>query len=767
MKISTTSPWLRRTARAFHPTRLACLAALTAAALPAFGTTVIDEFNGSFNGVPPGWTDMNLDPNGGVVIESNGTLTIQDPRSNNPHLLISNASIGSMLGYTLKVNIASAAAAVPASEPTSIAAVGGFNSYAIVVQFNARSGTFNSFINGPRQCTFAFNGTVANYVPLSAINFVIQAGATSFRITAPANGYDSGELLYSTALDRDGLATDFQTIAQLGSASGFLIGAESGGSADTGALSSVSYDRVELNTLPVAVPVPGNTISDDFTTAGINGLPAGWIDGGGDTDPASTMVQSGSIVTVTDTRSNGGPQFMQSTASIGAITAATARVSIASMTATSGSVPEAITIFGPVPGSFETPPNAYSFVVLFDSATNSFKAVVFGPDSGSTSIAMPGTYNRGALSYTIALSHTSFHISSGSFTSAEITYASMGTDFTLASLGSTVPFGLGTESAGNVSSGVSSIAYDRVDLDTTTAAPANTAPVANAGPDQSIHAGTIVNLNGAASFDDNTASAALGYAWSLVQKPAGSTAVLSGATTISPVFVADKTGDYTAQLIVTDAQGLTSLTDSVIISSNNIAPTAVATVDFNVAIVGSSVHFNGAGSADPEHDALSYAWAIIAAPAGSTAALTGATTATPSLVVDKEGTFRVTLTVSDFLGAGAPVTLEIVATLPVSNPVVQITYSSDVVEALPASKVSTKGNQTAFGNFLKNAIKDIQKGKTASAIASLQQAIERTDGIALRGSVDGNGANRDWITDPAAQTDVYNLLTAAVYALQH
>ncbi len=42
----------------------------------------------------------------------------------------------------------------------------------------------------------------------------------------------------------------------------------------------------------------------------------------------------------------------------------------------------------------------------------------------------------------------------------------------------------------------------------------NAPPTADAGQDQSIHAGDEVFLNGSASFDDNTPSSALLYAWS-------------------------------------------------------------------------------------------------------------------------------------------------------------------------------------------------------------------------------------------------------------
>ncbi len=294
----------------------------------------------------------------------------------------------------------------------------------------------------------------------------------------------------------------------------------------------------------------------------------------------------------------------------------------------------------------------------------------------------------------------------------------------------------------------------------------NDAPTAVAGLDQSIRAGATVNLDGSASFDDNTDSALLEYSWSFFSKPAGSIAILLDDTTATPSFVADVAGSYVVDLVVTDEQGADSVLDSIIISSDNQAPTAVATVDFGLAIIGTTSNFDGTGSTDPELDLLTYSWAITTAPVGSTATLGGANTGNPTLSTDVAGTYELTLTVSDFLGAGTPASVEVVATTPGNYAEIQIVYACDAVEALTSSQVTTKGNQKAFCNFLKQATKDIHKGKISNAIGKLNQALERTDGCALRGSPDGNGSGMDWITDCAAQEDVYALLTSAIDALQ-
>ncbi|MGK0190050.1 MAG: hypothetical protein ACI9R3_005869 [Verrucomicrobiales bacterium] len=293
----------------------------------------------------------------------------------------------------------------------------------------------------------------------------------------------------------------------------------------------------------------------------------------------------------------------------------------------------------------------------------------------------------------------------------------------------------------------------------------NTAPTACVGLDQSIRADDTVNLDGSASFDDNTASALLSYSWSFSSLPAGSSAVLSGANTATPSFVADVADTYIAQLIVTDEGGLTSDPAFATISSNNLAPTAVATVDFSLAIVGEAVNFDGSGSTDPETDSLTYSWSITAAPAGSTATLIGAGTANPTLTPDLDGVYEVTLDVADFLGFGTPAVVVVTATTALGFAENVIVQASDLAAALNNGQVTTKGNQRAFGNFLAQAISKIQAGNIAGAIDKLEKAIARTDGCFLRGSVDGNGQGRDWITDCDAQLSIYDLLDAAVDAL--
>ena len=197
----------------------------------------------------------------------------------------------------------------------------------------------------------------------------------------------------------------------------------------------------------------------------------------------------------------------------------------------------------------------------------------------------------------------------------------------------------------------------------------------------------------------------------------------------------------------------------------NLPPTVDAGED-QLVIVGYTVNLDGSGSSDPEMDALTFSWSLTS-PIGSSSTLSGADTAMPSFTPDVEGTYELTLVVSDFIGPGLPDTVEITATSAEGFAENRIVNVDGIVGSLSAGEVTTNGNQNAFGNFLSHAIKALQKSPpdTAKAIDKLEKALERTDGCVLRGSPDGNGSGRDWITDCAVQTEVYGLVNDALAAL--
>ncbi|MGR9106888.1 MAG: PKD domain-containing protein [Gammaproteobacteria bacterium] len=181
----------------------------------------------------------------------------------------------------------------------------------------------------------------------------------------------------------------------------------------------------------------------------------------------------------------------------------------------------------------------------------------------------------------------------------------------------------------------------------------NTAPVANAGPDQSAAVGDTVQLDGSGSTDVD--GDALTYHWSL-SKPAGSSAVLSDANSVNPTFAIDLAGIYVAQLIVNDGQ-VDSAPDTARVSTLGNPPAADAGPD-QIAEVGDTIQLDGSGSSDADGDALTYHWSL-SVPTGSTAALSDPTIVNPAFVIDVTGTYIAQLIVNDGQTDSAPDTVRI------------------------------------------------------------------------------------------------------------
>ena len=87
-------------------------------------------------------------------------------------------------------------------------------------------------------------------------------------------------------------------------------------------------------------------------------------------------------------------------------------------------------------------------------------------------------------------------------------------------------------------------------LTAATASMGNTAPVADAGPDQVISSKHNVRLDGTASYDMDRDK--LAYKWTFTRKPPGSTAEFTEAKEKKTRFTADIGGSYVIQLIVND-----------------------------------------------------------------------------------------------------------------------------------------------------------------------------------------------------------------------
>src|SRR5262249_1932908 len=102
--------------------------------------------------------------------------------------------------------------------------------------------------------------------------------------------------------------------------------------------------------------------------------------------------------------------------------------------------------------------------------------------------------------------------------------------------------------------------------DTVVISTTNSAPVADAGLDQTVSTGSLVSLNGSRSTDADGDS--ITFSWSFVSRPAGSVARLSDSSAVLPTFVADRPGSYVVQLIVNDGVNA-SIPDTIVIATRN------------------------------------------------------------------------------------------------------------------------------------------------------------------------------------------------------
>ena len=232
---------------------------------------------------------------------------------------------------------------------------------------------------------------------------------------------------------------------------------------------------------------------------------------------------------------------------------------------------------------------------------------------------------------------------------------------------------------------------------TITAASGNSAPVANAGGDQSITTGATVTLIGSGSSDADLDT--LTYSWSITSAPATSTAALSDATIVNPTFDADLDGSYVLQLIVNDGT-VDGTPDTVIITAaiGNAAPVADAGADQNVN-TGATVTLDGSGSSDADLDTLAYTWNLTSAPTGSGAALSDTTIVNPTFDADLDGSYVLQLIVNDGTVDSTPDTVVITATALTTNAV-------PVANAGAAQNVSTTSTVTLDGSGSLDADQD-------------------------------------------------------------
>jgi parallel beta-helix repeat protein len=227
----------------------------------------------------------------------------------------------------------------------------------------------------------------------------------------------------------------------------------------------------------------------------------------------------------------------------------------------------------------------------------------------------------------------------------------------------------------------------------------NTAPVADAGPGQTVHPRDTVTLDGNGSSDPEE-DYPLAYSWQFASKPEGSIAMLSNANTVDPSFTVDMLGDYVIELVVTDSLGAQSAADQVVIGTFNAIPAADAGPDQVIIQIGTTVGLDGTGSSDPEGDGITYLWTITQKPAGSSAQLSEPSSPTPTFVADVHADFVITLVVTDEFGAASDpdsVTISFDNIQPVADAGAdQSVMAGDTVSLDGSSSTDTNGDQLSY-----------------------------------------------------------------------
>ena len=195
----------------------------------------------------------------------------------------------------------------------------------------------------------------------------------------------------------------------------------------------------------------------------------------------------------------------------------------------------------------------------------------------------------------------------------------------------------------------------------------NARPVADAGLDGESDEGATVTLDGSASADADADP--LAYTWSQL---AGPGVTLDDPNAASPTFVAPEVAtDATLrfQLLVSDGSSLSDPdTVEVLVRQVNLPPTANAGDDQSVA-AGAAARLDGADSADPDGDTLTFAWTQTEGP---DVTLDDATAARPRFdapAVDQDATLTFELVVDDGTVSSAADTVQVHVLAPNGTPV--------------------------------------------------------------------------------------------------
>lgn len=270
--------------------------------------------------------------------------------------------------------------------------------------------------------------------------------------------------------------------------------------------------------------------------------------------------------------------------------------------------------------------------------------------------------------------------------------------------------------------------------------PANVPPTADANGPYSGTVGVAVTFDGSASTDPD--GSIVSYDWDFGD---GTSAVDAGAT---PTHIYNVDSTFNVALTVTDNAGATGVdTTTATIGLGNQPPVADANGPYT-GTTGLPVTFDGSASIDPDGSIVSYDWdfgdGTIVPNAG----------AAPAHTYDAEGTFNVTLTVTDDAGASDSA----LSTATISAPGV---LNLDPVALRVTKRVSlTRVKPIGIKVVIKNV--GTVEGSADAAVVGVQNGVEVYNETLVVTDPVGNGRTRfDFPSyTPAAAGDI--LWTATV-----